>query len=70
MANHKKEDMTFEEAFERLVQISNELENGDKALAESVALYEESVKLKKFCEKFIEETKLKIKSVNDTIDSE
>lgn len=61
----KEEEMSFETAFERLVQISNELESGEKPLAESVKLYEESVKLKKFCEEFIEKTKLRIKSVND-----
>ncbi len=64
MASEKK--LTFEDAFERLVQIANELEAGEKSLAESVTLYEESVKLKKFCENFLEETKMKIKAVNES----
>ena len=65
-----KKKISFETAFERLVQISNDLEGGQKTLEESIKLYEESVELKKFCETFIQETKSKIESINKQIDNQ
>ena len=65
MSSMLKKNMSFEEAFERLVEISQELEKADhKNLEESIKLYEESAHLKKFCEEFIEKTKLRIESIN------
>lgn len=58
-----QKNITFEEAFSRLVEISNQLESSEKSLEDSVKLYEESVKLRKFCEDFIKKTKLKITKI-------
>lgn len=64
----QKKDMKFEEAFAKLIEISNILEKGDKGIEESVNLYAESVELRKFCEDFIEKTKLKIQSINESFE--
>lgn len=41
---------TFEQAMERLEEIADLLQNGEKGLDESLTLYEEGNELAKFCE--------------------
>jgi exodeoxyribonuclease VII small subunit len=41
--------MTFEEAMAALEQVVNQLERGEVALEESIALYERGAALKKHC---------------------
>ena len=47
-------EMTFEQAMADLEQVVTQLERGDVALEDSIALYERGAELKKHCE-----TKLK-----------
>ncbi|MHB1190722.1 MAG: exodeoxyribonuclease VII small subunit, partial [Armatimonadota bacterium] len=42
-------EMTFEVAIERLEEIVRALDGGESTLDESLALYEEGVKLARFC---------------------
>ena len=42
-------EMTFEEAMQALEQVVNQLERGEVALEESIALYERGAALKKHC---------------------
>ena len=42
-------EMTFEEAMAALEQVVNQLERGEVALEESIALYERGAALKKHC---------------------
>ncbi len=42
-------EMSFEEAMAALEQVVNQLERGDVALEESIALYEKGAALKKHC---------------------
>ncbi len=52
--------MTFEENFERLSDIVNQLEKGDLPLDKTVKLYGDGVKLAGRCQKELENAKLKI----------
>lgn len=52
--------MEFEKNMQRLSEIVSRLEQGDLTLAESVALYEEGVKLSAACSQALEQAKLKV----------
>lgn len=56
----ENKDMKFDEALLRLEEIAKELESGDRGLEESIAVYEEGVRLSKFCQKKLEEAERKI----------
>ena len=47
---------TFEEAMERLAQITERMENGDLPLEEMTSLYKEGVKLHQECQKMLDLT--------------
>lgn len=52
--------MEFEKNMQRLSEIVVRLEQGDLTLEESVALYEEGVKLSAACSQALEQAKLKV----------
>lgn len=52
--------MEFEKNMQRLSEIVARLEQGDLILEESVALYEEGVKLSAACSQALEQAKLKV----------
>ena len=52
--------MEFEQNMARLLEIVPKLEQGDLTLEESVALYEEGIKLSEACSKALEQAKLKV----------
>ena len=52
--------MDFEKNMQRLSEIVSRLEQGDLTLEESVALYEEGVKLSAACSQALEQAKLKV----------
>lgn len=62
-----KIEMTFEEAIKKLEKIALALENEKIELDESLKLYEEGVKLVRYCNKLIEsaERKIKVLSVSE-----
>ena len=43
-------ELTFEKAMKRLEEIVNSLENGTVSLDDSLKLFEEGIKLSKYCE--------------------
>ena len=59
MAERKKK--TFESSLARLEEIVRAMENGDAMLDESLSLYEEGVKLIKFCTKALDDAEQKVK---------
>ena len=61
----KIDDLSYEEAFERLQQITQLLEGGNVTLDDSIKYYEQGVLLKNFCEKKIKDAEMKIKTVLD-----
>lgn len=52
--------MTYEQAYERLIEISNKLQSGKLGLDESVKLFEESISISKFCLEQLKQTQGKI----------
>jgi exodeoxyribonuclease VII small subunit len=60
-----QERPSFEEALEKLETIVEELENEDITLEDSVKLYEEGVKMSRFCTEILEQAELRIEQVNE-----
>jgi len=58
--SQNNEEKTFEQAIERMEEIISRLSDGNLGIDESVALYEEGVKLAAFCDEKIKEAKRKI----------
>ena len=54
------EELKFDEALERLEKIVADLEDGKLSLEDSIAAFEEGMKLHKFCSAKLAETKRKI----------
>ena len=54
------ENLNFEEAMKNLEVIATELEKGDLNLDESVAKFEEGMKLSKACSKILDDAEKKI----------
>ena len=61
--NKKIDEMTFEEAFEKLNEILEKFESGEVSLEKSINLYEEGMLLKNHCEKKLNNAEMKIKKV-------
>ncbi|GAV25654.1 exodeoxyribonuclease 7 small subunit [Carboxydothermus islandicus] len=57
--------MTFEEAMNRLNEIVERLERGNVGLEESLALFEEGLKLHRFCSEKLKELELKLVEVQE-----
>ena len=56
-------DLTFEDALKRLNEIVHNLENGDKKLEDSIKLFEEGVKLSRFCKDILKEAADKVEGL-------
>jgi exodeoxyribonuclease VII small subunit len=61
-----KERLGFEEALQKLEAIVEKLKNHEISLEESVALYEEGIKLSKICSETLESAALKIEQIDET----
>lgn len=57
--------MTFEGALVRLEEITRLLEAGSAPLDESLSLFEEGVRLVRFCNEKLEDAKLKVLRINN-----
>ena len=60
----KKERLGFEEALKRLEAVVEQLNNEEISLEDSVALYEEGIKLSKICTETLENAALKIEQID------
>ena len=60
---NKKKENNFENALNRLEEISDLLENEDTPLEGSIKLFEEGIELKEFCEEKLKSAKLKIDKI-------
>ena len=65
LLDKKIDDLTYEDAFDRLQKITELLENGDVSLDDSIKYYEQGILLKNFCEKKLKDAEMKIKNVLD-----
>lgn len=61
-----KKGQSFEQAMNRLEEISQSLESGDIPLEESIKLYEEGIKLVEFCQGKLTEAEKKVKKLTRT----
>jgi len=57
---------TFEQALERLEEISRSLESGETSLEESLKMYEEGMKLIEFCNAKLNEAQKTIQKLSKT----
>ena len=62
------ENQNFEDALAQLESIVRELESGKIKLDDAVTDYEKAVSLKNFCQKKLDEAKLKIEKIEINVD--
>ena len=58
--NDNTENIKFEDALSRLESIVNELESGELSLEESLAAFEEGIRLSRICSKQLDEAERKV----------
>ncbi len=63
MEETKIEELNFEDALQQLETIVRELEGGKIKLDDAVKAYEQAAKLKKICEKKLNDARLKIEKI-------
>ena len=63
MTDTPVDEMTFETAMAELEKVLGQLERGDVALEESIALYERGAALKARCEKKLKEAEEKVAAI-------
>ncbi|MCB1338455.1 MAG: exodeoxyribonuclease VII small subunit [Maritimibacter sp.] len=68
MSDKPVDQMSFEEAMAELEAVVGQLERGDVALEQSIALYERGAKLKARCEVKLKEAEEKVAQI--TLDAE
>jgi len=59
------EQLSFEDALNRLEQISQSLEGGGLRLEESIALFEEGIRLAKICNERLNSAELKMSQIQN-----
>lgn len=62
----EKEQLSFEEALRKLESIVEKLEDPEVTLDESIQLYEEGMKLSKYCSQTLEDAVLRIEKINES----
>ena len=62
----EQKELTFEEALSRLEEIVRALENGQSKLEDSLALYEEGIRLSRACNEKLDFAEQKIKVLSLT----
>ena len=61
--------LLFEEAFRRLNEMAESLDDGDLSLADATARYEEGMNLVRRCNQLLDEAELKITNLKDSFSS-
>jgi exodeoxyribonuclease VII small subunit len=59
------ESLSFEEAFRRLGEMAESLEQGGLTLSQATARYEESMSLVRHCNRLLNQAELKISNLRD-----
>ena len=59
------EKLTYEEAFDMMKALVDQLENGQVNLEESLKLFEDGTRLYRHCNAILEKTEMKISKVNE-----
>jgi exodeoxyribonuclease VII small subunit len=58
-----EKDLTFEQAFQQLGEVVQQLEGGELLLEQSLALFEQGMALAKLCESKLEEAEQKVQQL-------
>jgi len=61
------ETLSFEEAFQRLNEMAESLDDGGLSLADATARYEEGMNLVRRCNQLLDEAELKITNLKDSV---
>jgi exodeoxyribonuclease VII small subunit len=61
--NEMQKEPTFEEALDKLQEIVSSLETGQLSLDESLAKFEEGIRLSRFCNEKLTETQKKVQKL-------
>ena len=71
MSNIELEKLTFEEAMQELEKLVDSLDKGDVSLDEAIAAYDRGSQLKDYCQKKLQEAKMKIETIqsSDNVDA-
>ena len=71
MSNNDLEKLTFEKAMKELEELVDSLDKGDVSLDEAIAAYDRGSQLKDYCEKKLQEAKMKVDIIqaSDNIDN-
>ena len=71
MTNDVLDKLTFEEAMRELEKLVDSLDKGEVSLDEAIAAYDRGSQLKDYCQKKLQEAKMKIETIqsSDNIDA-
>ena len=71
MSNTELEKLTFEEAMQELEKLVDSLDKGDISLDEAIAAYDKGSQLKDYCQKKLQEAKMKVDTIqsSDNVDA-
>ena len=71
MSNNDLEKLTFEKAMKELEELVDSLDKGDISLDEAIAAYDRGSQLKDYCQKKLQEAKMKVETIqsSDNIDT-
>jgi exodeoxyribonuclease VII small subunit len=70
MTNDVLEKLSFEEAMRELEKLVDSLDKGEVSLDEAIAAYDRGSQLKDYCQKKLQEAKMKIETIqsSDNVD--
>ena len=60
----EKLELSFEDAYKQLADLVKKMESGALPLADSVAAYEQAVKLRTYCEQMLKAAEMKVEQLN------
>ena len=63
MTNDVLDKLTFEEAMKELEELVDSLDKGDVSLDEAIAAYDRGSQLKDYCERKLQEAKMKVDTI-------
>ena len=70
MSNNDLEKLTFEKAMKELEKLVESLDKGDVSLDEAIAAYDRGSQLKDYCEKKLQEAKMKVDTIQASDNTE
>ncbi len=66
MTNDEIQKLTFEEAMRELEKLVDGLDKGDISLDEAIAAYDRGSQLKDYCQKKLNEAKMKVETIQSS----